>query len=178
MPDNSGTVLVSTHDLRVAGPLREAFRDAGYRVELVTPNEDLSGVMEPRLLILTGGLKNETAANQARQARVTNHIPVFGIAREGEEGTRQAARALDLQEVFSYPADPREILLLGRTLIERNRLQEITGIIGETDAIRETLERVVQFAPVNATVLVTGESGTGKELIASLAMRRGRSQGL
>ncbi|MCJ7628921.1 MAG: sigma 54-interacting transcriptional regulator, partial [Longimicrobiales bacterium] len=57
-------------------------------------------------------------------------------------------------------------LLLGRTLIERNRLQEITGIVGESDSIRETLERVVQFAPVNATVLVTGESGTGKELIA------------
>jgi len=166
MPDNNGTVLVSTHDLKVAGPLREAFRDAGYRVELVTPKEDLSGVPDPRLFILTGGLKNETAATQARQARVNSHIPVFGIAREGEEGTRKAARALDLQEVFSYPADPREILLFGRTLIERNRLQEITGIIGETDAIHETLERVVQFAPVNATVLVTGESGTGKELIA------------
>ena len=166
MPPNSGTVLISTHDLKVAGPLRDAFREAGYRVELVTPSEDLSGVEEPRLFILTGGLKNESAATQARQARGARPIPVFGIAREGEEGTRQAARALDLQEVFSHPPDTREILLLGRTLIERNRLQEITGIVGESDSIRETLERVVQFAPVNATVLVTGESGTGKELIA------------
>jgi len=58
------------------------------------------------------------------------------------------------------------VVLLGRTLIERNRLQEVTGIKGETDAIREALERVVQIAPVQATVLVTGESGTGKELIA------------
>jgi DNA-binding NtrC family response regulator len=179
MPENSGTVMISTHDLKVAGPLRDAFREAGYRVELVTPDEDLSGVEEPRLFILTGGLKNESAATQARQARGLRHIPVFGIAREGEEGTRQAARALDLQEVFSHPPDPREILLLGRTLIERNRLQEITGIIGETDSIRETLERVVQFAPVNATVLVTGESGTGKELIArgihALSPRRHKS---
>ncbi len=138
----------------------------GYRVELVTPSEDLSGVEDPRLFILTGGLKNESAATQARQARGAGHIPVFGIAREGEEGTRQAARALDLQEVFSHPPDPREVLLLGRTLIERNRLKEITGIVGESDSILEALGRVVQFAPVNATVLVTGESGTGKELIA------------
>jgi len=165
MPKNSGTVLISTHDLKVAGPLRDAFREE-YRVELVTPSEDISGVEEPRLFILTGGLKNESAATQARQARGARHIPVFGIAREGEEGTRQAARALDLQEVFSHPTDPREVLLLGRTLIERNRLQEITGIVGESDSIREALERVVQFAPVNATVLITGESGTGKELIA------------
>ena len=179
MQEHSGTVLISTHDLRVAGPLRDAFREAGYRVELVTPKEDLTGVDDPRLLILTGGLKNESSASQARQARLTRSIPVFGIAKEGEEGTRQAARALDLQEVFPHPPDPREVLLLGRTLIERNRLQEITGIVGESDSIRETLERVVQFAPVNATVLVTGESGTGKELIArgihALSPRRHKS---
>ena len=162
----TGTVLVSTHDLEVAGPLRDAFRDAGYRVELVTPQEDLTGLEEPRLFILTGGLKNESAAVQARQARKIRHIPVFGIARAGEEGIRQASRALDLQEVFPHPPDTRTVLLLGRTLIERNRLKEITGIIGETDPILEALERVVQIAPVNATVLVTGESGTGKELVA------------
>ncbi len=166
MSETNGSVLISTHDLKVAGPLRDAFRGAGYRVELVTPEEDLSGVTDPVLFILTGGLKNESSATQARQARGTRHIPVFGLAREGEEGTRKAARALDLQEVFTHPPDVREILLLGRTLIERNRLQEITGIVGETDSIREALERVVQFAPVEATVLVTGESGTGKELIA------------
>ena len=166
MVDQSGSVLISTHDLKTAGPLREAFQEAGYEVELVTPEEDLSEVENPLLFILTGGLKNEAAATQARQAREASHIPVFGIAREGEEGIRQAARALDLQEVFPYPPDPREVALLGRTLVERNRLQEITGIVGETDAVREALERVVQIAPVNATVLITGESGTGKELVA------------
>jgi len=179
MPEKTGTVLISTHDLKVAGPLREAFREVGYRVELVTPAEDLSAIEEPVLLILTGGLKNESAALQARQARETEHIPVFGIAREGEQGVQAAARALDLQEVFLHPPDTREVLLMGRTLIERNRLQEITGIAGETDAIRETLERVVQFAPVDATVLVTGESGTGKELVArgihALSPRRHKS---
>jgi DNA-binding NtrC family response regulator len=179
MSETNGAVLISTHDLKVAGLLREAFREAGYRVDLVTPDEDLSGIVDPVLFILTGGLKNESSATQARQARGSSHIPVFGLAREGEEGTRKAARALDLQEVFTHPPDVREILLLGRTLIERNRLQEITGIVGETDSIREALERVVQFAPVEATVLVTGESGTGKELIArgihALSPRKHRS---
>ena len=32
MPDNPGTILISTHDLKVAGALRDPFREAGYRV--------------------------------------------------------------------------------------------------------------------------------------------------
>ena len=105
MPENTGTILISTHDLAVAGPLRDSFQEAGYQVELVTPQEDLTGLADPVLFILTGGLKNESAAVQARQARESGHIPVFGIARAGEEGIRQAARALDLQEVFPHPPD-------------------------------------------------------------------------
>jgi len=166
MPTASGTVLISTHDLEVAGPLREVFREAGYELELVTPQEDLSGREDSLLFILTGGLKTESAASQARQLREAHHVPVFGVAEPGQAGVRKAARVLDLQEVFPHPPDPRTVLLLGRTLIERNRLQEITGIVGDTDPIREALERVVQIAPVDATVLVTGESGTGKELVA------------
>lgn len=162
-----GAVFVSTHDLRVAGRLREAFEEVGYRVELITPGEALTaGASRPLLLILSGDLKSESAAALSRQARLEQRIPVFGIGREGEEGLRKVARALDLQEVFSYPPDPAEVVLLGRRLMERRRLQEITGIVGETESIREALERVLQFAPVHATVLVTGESGTGKELVA------------
>ncbi len=59
-----------------------------------------------------------------------------------------------------------DVILLGSRLIERRRLQRLTGIVGETDAMSEVLERVVQIAPVESTVLVTGESGTGKELVA------------
>lgn len=162
-----GAVFISTHDLRVAGRLREAFKEAGYRVELITPGESLAeGPFRPLLLILSGDLKSESAAALARQARLEERIPVFGVGREGEDGLAKVARALDLQEVFPYPPDPAEVVLLGRRLVERRRLQEITGIVGETEGIREALERVLQYAPVHATVLVTGESGTGKELIA------------
>jgi transcriptional regulator with PAS, ATPase and Fis domain len=166
MVDTSGSVLVSTHDLKTAGALRAAFQEAGYTVELVTPGEDVSDVENPLLLVLTGGLKSEETATQARQAREEEKIPVFAVAGAGEEGARKVARALDLQEVFTHPPDPGEVVLLGRTLVERKRLQDLTGIVGQTDAVREALERVVQIAPVNATVLITGESGTGKELVA------------
>jgi len=64
------------------------------------------------------------------------------------------------------PVDPQEVLRVGRRLMDRRQLRRLTGIIGETDAMVETLERIVQIAPVNATVLLSGESGTGKERVA------------
>src|SRR5690606_16095615 len=55
----------------------------------------------------------------------------------------------------------------------------LTGIIGESEPMMDALERVVQVASVNSTVLVTGESGTGKERIARgihmLSPRRNRA---
>lgn len=39
-------------------------------------------------------------------------------------------------------------------------------IIGQSEALKETMRLVVEVAPVDSTVLVFGETGTGKELLA------------
>ena len=156
-----GRVLISTHDLERAGALRSGFEEAGYATDLVTPNERLRGQDDGVLLVLTGGAEGGGGA-LATQARRELHIPVFAIS--AREGPGAAARGFD--ELFPASATVEDVVVLGRTVIERRRLQRITGIVGETDGMREVLERVVQIAPVDSTVLVTGESGTGKELVA------------
>ncbi|HZP58769.1 MAG TPA: sigma-54 dependent transcriptional regulator [Opitutaceae bacterium] len=40
------------------------------------------------------------------------------------------------------------------------------GIVGNSEALREVIDKVKLVAPSRATVLIEGESGTGKELIA------------
>lgn len=40
------------------------------------------------------------------------------------------------------------------------------GIIGQSEAVQQTLRQVKLVAPTAAAVMITGESGTGKELIA------------
>ena len=51
-------------------------------------------------------------------------------------------------------------------MIDINRVQKTSGIIGNTDIIKEVLEMIIQVGPVDITTLITGESGTGKEKVA------------
>ena len=51
-------------------------------------------------------------------------------------------------------------------MIDINKLQKRSGIIGNSDAIKQVIEMIAQVGPVNISVLITGESGVGKEMIA------------
>jgi len=51
-------------------------------------------------------------------------------------------------------------------VINIEKLQSRSGIIGNSESIREVLDLIAQIAPVDITVLVSGESGTGKEVVA------------
>ena len=172
-------VLITTEDLEPAVRLRAAFEEAGVRTELLASGESLAdAVGEPVLLVITGGLRERRARSLIRQAHDRGRLPVIGLTEPTEPAGRQGCREMGLHECFPKPVDPEEVALVGRRLIQREELREIIGIVGETEQMEEVLERIVQIAPVNSTVLVLGESGTGKELVArgihALSPRRHR----
>ena len=172
-------VLITTDDLEPAVRLRGAFESHGLRVELLAPGEGLPDALaEPLLVVITGGLRERRARALVAAARERGRLPVIGLTEATEPTGREICRDLGVSECFAKPIDADEVALVGRRLIQREELREITGIVGETDAMEEVLERVVQIAPVNSTVLVLGESGTGKELVArglhALSPRRHR----
>ncbi|HEV2147961.1 MAG TPA: sigma-54 dependent transcriptional regulator [Longimicrobiaceae bacterium] len=175
----SETVVVTTEDLEPAVRLRAAYEELGLHVELLTSGEGLADVPgEPVLLVVTGGLRERRARSLVAQARERGRIPVIGLVEDTEPLNRDACRELGISECFSKPVDVDEVVLVSRRLVQREQLREITGIVGETEAMEEVLERVVQIAPTDATVLIQGESGTGKELVArgihALSRRRHR----
>lgn len=173
------TVVITTDELEPAVRLRGAFEDVGFRVELLTSGEGLADAAgEPVLLVLTGGLRERRAMSLIAAARQRGRIPVVGLVEATEPLDRDACREMGISECFAKPIDPEEVVLVARRLVQREHLREITGIVGETEEMEQVLERVVQIAPTDATVLIQGESGTGKELVArgihALSPRRHR----
>ena len=174
-------VLVTTDDLEHAVRVNAALEAAGFNTTLAhTLDEARQAVRrEPRpdCIVVTGGL-HETGAAQLLGLARDHSISTLGLVEETEPDAKGLARRLGLTGFLSKPADPPEVTGTVRRLIERRKLQQRTGIIGESPAIQEVLVKIEQMAPVSSTVLIEGESGTGKELVAraihDLSPRRGK----
>ena len=90
------------------------------------------------------------------------------------------AMKLGAYDFITKPVKRRDIVKAVRKALERSnllrenrrlrdRLKDLEGrpaIVGQSPALRRTMDVVGQAAPAIATVLILGESGTGKELIA------------
>ncbi len=83
-------------------------------------------------------------------------------------------------DYISKPFDPDELILVVERVLRESNLTRanralkkdlaqswsVDGLVAQSQAMKEVLERVARVAPTDSTVLILGESGTGKELIA------------
>src|SRR5436190_13792611 len=173
-------VLITTDDLEHAVRVNAALEQAGFDTAMVSSLDDVRQSVrgrEPAAIVLTGGLHESTAQRLLAAAR-EHAISTLGLVEATDEDPNQIGRELGLTGWLVKPADPLEVTATVRRLIERRRLQQRTGILGESAAIQEVLVKIEQMAPVTSTVLIEGESGTGKELVAraihDLSPRGGR----
>jgi DNA-binding NtrC family response regulator len=180
MPDR---ILVTTDDLEQAVRINADLEAAGFHTTLASSFDDLrravgTGDAAPDCIVLTGGL-HETSAAQLLRIAHDRSISTLGLVESTEPDPKGLARRVGLTAFLAKPADPAEVTATVRRLIDRRRLQERTGIIGESPALQEVLVKIEQMAPVSSTVLIEGESGTGKELVAravhDLSPRRGKA---
>ncbi len=174
-------ILVTTDDLEHAVRSNAGLEAAGFQTTLASLDEARQAVRReppPDCLVVTGGL-HETGAAQLLTLARDRSISTLGLVEQTEPDAKGLARRLGLTAYLTKPADPAEVTATVRRLVERRRLQQRTGIIGESPAIQEVLVKIEQMAPVSSTVLIEGESGTGKELVAhgihDLSPRRGKA---
>ena len=176
-------ILITTDDLEHAVRVNAQLEAAGFETSMVSSFDDVREAVRRRVpapdcIVLSGGL-HEDAASQLLSAARDRSISTLGLVEATEPDAKGLARRLGLTAWLGKPADPAEVVATVRRLIERRRLQERTGIIGESAAVQEVLVKIEQMAPVSSTVLIEGESGTGKELVARaihhLSPRRGKA---
>ena len=161
-------VLVTTDDLEHAVRINAQLEAAGFATSMVTSFDDARdalGTREPDCLVVTGALHEPSRARLLAAAR-DRAISTLGLVEETEPDPKDLAAELGLTAYLEKPADAAEVARVVRRLVDRRRLQQRTGIVGEAPAIQEVLVKIEQMAPVTSTVLVEGESGTGKELVA------------
>ena len=174
-------VLITLDDLGTAVPLNAAFEAAGFATNTIAALDDARGAVRrehPVLIILTGALYEPPARQLVAYAHDREVSTLALLESTDFEGPEKAPQ-LGVTSVMTKPARPEEVVAVAQRLIERRRLQERTGIVGESAPIQEVLVRIEQMAPVSSTVLIQGESGTGKELVAKalhdLSSRRGKA---
>ncbi len=173
-------VLLTLTDVEPAVRLNAMFEQAELATALVSPLDDIPAAIrreKPDVILFTGALLDPTNIALVRQ-QLWDGVPVAGLADVLDPDILLRLRQAGYVEVYPKPANIEEVAAGIRRLLDRQRLARATGLIGESDAIREVLIKVEQMAPVSSTVLVQGESGTGKELVARaihhLSSRRNR----
>src|SRR2546430_4505657 len=162
MPDR---ILVTTDDLEHAVRINAGLEAAGFHTTLASSLDEARQAIRrdpaPDCIVVTGGLHESGAAQLLGLAR-DRSISTLGLVEHTEPDAKGLARRLGLTGYLSKPADPAEVTATGRRRIQRRKLQQRTGIIGESPAIQEMLVKIEQMAPVTATVLVEGGAGTGE----------------
>ena len=173
-------VLITLADVEPAVRLNALLEANTIQTAVVSPLDDLRGEIKrfkPDLIVLTGNLGDPMNLQIVRD-QLWSGTSVIGLADVEDPELRDRLRTLGFTDVFTKPISTDELYLAVRRVLDRKRLTEATGLIGQSEAINEVLLKIEQIAPVSSTVIIEGESGTGKELVAQaihkLSPRRGK----
>ena len=161
-------VLIFLTDVEPAIRLNAQLERAGVETAVVSPLDDVRGAIrreKPDVIVMTGGLIDPQNVALVREM-LWEGVAVVGLADVRDPEIDERLRTIGFLEVYAKPIVVDEVADAIRRLLDRQRLSRLTGLIGQSEAIREVLVKVEQIAPVSSTVLIEGESGTGKELVA------------
>ena len=161
-------VLITLADVEPAVRLNAMLEASGVQTTLVSPMDDVPATLEreqPDVIVLTSGLTDVSNIQLAKR-ELWEGAAVVGLADVPDPALHDRLRALGFVEVYGKPVNLDEVFAGIRRILDRRRLSQETGLIGESEGLREVMVKIEQMAPVSSTVLIEGESGTGKELVA------------
>src|SRR5687767_8319151 len=161
-------VLLTLADVETAVRLNALLEAEGIETVMVSPLDDIRSEIKrskPDLIVLTGAIADPSSVQVVRD-QLWEGVAVLGLADVSDPELMEKLRAIGFVDVYAKPISPDELFAAVKGILDRQRLTKVTGLIGQSDGIRQVLVKIEQMAPVSSTVLVEGESGTGKELVA------------
>jgi DNA-binding NtrC family response regulator len=159
---------VTLTDVECAVRLNAALEQSGIETALVSPIDDMRREIRrfsPDVIVFTGAIADQSNLQIVRE-QIWEGVSVVGLADVEDEALRERLKSMGFVDVYTKPVPTDELASIVRRALDRQRLVKETGLIGQSDAIREVLVKIQQMAPVSSTVMIEGESGTGKELVA------------
>ena len=175
-----GKILIVEDDEGMRFFLSEALQKEGYSFRSVESGEQALKEVEKEpfdLILLDYNLPQMNGIETfARLKEKASEQVVILITAFGNKDLAVEAMEQGVFDYFNKPLDISEFRVVIRRGLERafmqkevSRLRESVGfdhILGQSQAIRDVIDRVRKVADSDVSVLIRGESGTGKELVA------------
>jgi two-component system response regulator HydG len=177
-------VLIVDDEAAYAETVQEALERVGYDCTVATSGkaglrkieaEEFDVILTDLRLGDMDGLEVLRRAKQeqpdAEVVVITGHSEVKTAVEAMQQGAANyLTKSGNLAELRTVVGKAVETLRLNRANRQlRRQLDEkfgFAGVIGDSPAMHEVLNRMKKAAPTNVSVLIQGETGTGKELVA------------
>jgi DNA-binding NtrC family response regulator len=161
-------VLITLNDVEPAVRLNALLEQDGVTTAVVSPLDDMRSAIKrehPDVIVFSGDLGDPFTLAIVKE-QLWDGAASVGLSDVADPAVLERLRRAGYVELYTKPISLVEVHAGVKRILERRRLQGLTGLMGESDPMREVMVQVEQMAPVTSTVLIEGESGTGKELVA------------
>jgi two-component system response regulator HydG len=183
---DDASILVVDDETAHLETLERLFDKEGYEVLTAADGDEALDILRDRSVNLvitdlkmpgTDGMDLLRLTKKLRPETEVILMTAFGTVERAVRGMKEGA-----YDFVSKPIKRATILQAAEKALEKQALvaenqklkaeladlKSERNIVGQSPALRESLEMVRQVADSDATVLLTGESGTGKELFARM----------
>src|SRR5215475_1887806 len=129
--------LLTLQDVEPAVRINAVIEREGVETALVSPLDDIRSSIrreKPDVLVFTGDLTDPLTVSLVKE-QLWDGAPSVGLAESSDPDVIARLRAIGFVETFSKPIDVDEVVAGLKRILERRRLQRITGLIGESDAM-------------------------------------------
>lgn len=183
--ENKEKILIVEDEFIVANDLKMILKKGGYNVVGIASSAAQARTMiaakKPDWVLLDIILKgSETGIDLAKELN-RSKTPFLFISANTNQSTLEAVKKTQPYGFMVKPFREKDLLVMldiaryryalehqvSTPLTDTNRqTSAFNGIIGNSQSLKEILNRINIVAPTETSVLITGESGTGKERVA------------